>query len=102
MFELSENIWATPFDGDTVTDGVKDWTDESKDYDPKNPQYSHFTQVVWKATTELGCAFVNCASGTILDSPHAYRFLVCQYNPGGNVIGEFEYVLHPHSTESTN
>ena len=29
-------------------------------YDPNNPQPSHFTQVVWKATQQLGCAVQNC------------------------------------------
>lgn len=44
------------------------WMAEAKDYDPQNPVYSHFTQVVWKATTQLGCAKVACKAGTIFDS----------------------------------
>lgn len=30
------------------------------DYDPINPVPSHFTQVVWKETTEVGCAVQRC------------------------------------------
>ncbi|ELU38677.1 ubiquitin carboxyl-terminal hydrolase 6 [Rhizoctonia solani AG-1 IA] len=60
---------------------VKLWTDEigkwlrqsnplqvitrADQYDPNNPQPSHFTQVVWKSTTELGCAVTRCPAGTI-------------------------------------
>ena len=29
-------------------------------YDPNNPVASHFTQVVWKSTTTLGCAVATC------------------------------------------
>lgn len=30
-------------------------------YNPNNPVPSHFTQVVWKATTEVGCAVQSCS-----------------------------------------
>ncbi|KAJ7852266.1 CAP domain-containing protein [Mycena leptocephala] len=43
-----------------IQEAVKAWTDEVSDYDPNNPQPSHFTQVVWKATTEIGCAVQAC------------------------------------------
>lgn len=30
-------------------------------YDPNNPVPSHFTQVVWKGTTQVGCAVQVCS-----------------------------------------
>ena len=30
------------------------------DYNPSNPQASHFTQVVWKGTQQVGCAVQSC------------------------------------------
>ncbi|KDN48644.1 hypothetical protein RSAG8_02631, partial [Rhizoctonia solani AG-8 WAC10335] len=41
---------------------------ESKDYSPKNPRPSHWTQVVWKQTIELRCAVKQCAPGTNFDA----------------------------------
>jgi len=32
------------------------------EYDPNNPQPSHFTQVVWKGTTQVGCAVQDCSN----------------------------------------
>ena len=40
----------------------------------------HFTQVVWKATTQVGCATRSCSGR---------NFITCSYNPPGNVIGQF-------------
>lgn len=42
----------------------------------------HFTQLVWKATRQTGCAAVDCASslGGVL--------VVCEYYPAGNIVGD--------------
>lgn len=75
---------------------VKMWYDEEPDYDYNNPGFSsgigHFTQVVWKGTTEIGCGFVTGCSGSWAN------VWVCQYNPQGNVLGQFaENVFPPDS-----
>ncbi|QRV77683.1 cysteine-rich Secretory family protein [Ceratobasidium sp. AG-Ba] len=67
---------------------VKMWTDEASEYDPANPQYSHFTQVVWKATTEVGCAVTSC-TGLLSGFSGAVNYHVCEYRAPGNVIGQF-------------
>lgn len=43
--------------------------------------WGHFTQVVWKDVTKVGCATVKCASGTVLSMNSWYT--VCNYNPPG-------------------
>jgi hypothetical protein len=64
MFGLVENL-AAGSGGATIAQLFKLWTNESTSYDPSNPIPSHFTQVVWKGTTQLGCAIVNCPAGTV-------------------------------------
>ncbi|KAF7548049.1 hypothetical protein G7Z17_g7324 [Cylindrodendrum hubeiense] len=56
--------------------------------------YGHFTQVVWKDTTKIGCATKLCAAGTMYDFASFYT--VCNYNPQGNYGGEYgDNVLQP-------
>ncbi|KAF6766373.1 PR-1-like protein [Ephemerocybe angulata] len=69
-----------------IAGAVKLWADEAPQYDPSNPQFSHFTQVVWKSTTQVGCAVQTC-TGIFGDTPA--KFFVCEYNPAGNVGGRF-------------
>jgi len=73
---------------ETMANGIRSWTNEAKQYDYKNPTYSHFTQVVWKSTKQLGCARVQCGS-KIFSGFSSSDFIVCEYYPEGNVIGEF-------------
>ncbi|TFK43758.1 CAP domain-containing protein [Crucibulum laeve] len=56
-------------------------------YNPANPTFTHFTQVVWKNTTQLGCAASRC-SGIFDKSLGTATLYVCLYDPVGNVIGE--------------
>jgi len=86
--QFGENLAAGTGDGYTIATAVKSWTDEVSQYNAGNPQPSHFTQVVWKATTQVGCAVKDC-SGIFDPSFGLAHFHVCEYSPAGNVIGEF-------------
>lgn len=91
---FGENLaWATYNMG--VSQVVQMWYKEETDYDYNSPGFSsktgHFTQVVWKATTEIGCASTTKCGGN-----HPYVW-VCQYNPPGNYIGQF-----PENVNSPN
>ena len=91
-----ENLaWATyPASIETV---VSWWYSEEPKYDYNNPGWQseagHFTQMVWKGTTEIGCGMAHCTSGKW---PYVW---VCQYNPPGNVIGAFAENVFPPQTQ---
>lgn len=88
----------------TVTDSIDVWGEERKQYDFRNPgfheQTGHFTQLVWKTTTEVGCGRTFCNGNNDVPGWYEYleggydtdstRYLVCEYFPRGNVIGEFD------------
>lgn len=65
-------------------DPVNAWYDEIKEYDYLNPGYSeatgHFTQLIWKDSTQMGCAKVTC--------DNVWRqYTICEYSARGNVVG---------------
>ncbi len=69
---------------------VKDWVDEVKDYDlvkkepkPRAGATGHFTQVVWKGTTRVGCGFALVYYG----QKQFAAVWVSNYHPAGNVVG---------------
>lgn len=70
------------------------WYDEVRAYNPRNPGFSmatgHFTQVVWKGTTHVGCAAYACRNGVGgFNSPRG-SMVVCRYSPPGNMQGAFQ------------
>ena len=46
-------------------------------------EIGHYTQMVWKNTTEVGMAMAVSKSGK--------TFVVARYSPGGNYVGEYPY-----------
>ncbi|WP_067170068.1 CAP family protein [Microtetraspora niveoalba] len=81
-----ENLHLTTGKAAPCADAVKAWYDTIKDYDFDNPGFSSvtgfFTQVVWKSSTQLGCG-----RATRTDSGRTKTYIVCDYNPAGNMVG---------------
>ncbi|KNA19125.1 hypothetical protein SOVF_064380 [Spinacia oleracea] len=66
------------------------WVDEIKwyDYNSNSCAYGkdcgHYTQIVWRSSTRIGCAKVFCYNGR-------GTFITCNYDPPGNYIGSRPY-----------
>jgi uncharacterized protein YkwD len=71
---------------------VQSWYDEVKLYNYNSPGFSsatgHFTQVVWKSSTQLGCGTAQ-GTKTINGTKYKAFYVVCHYAPAGNVQGQF-------------
>ncbi|CAK7895377.1 protein Pry1p [[Candida] anglica] len=58
------------------------WYSEGSNYDYSSlTAYDHFTQVVWKSTTKLGCAIKDCSAN------NWGHYVICSYDPAGNMMG---------------
>lgn len=72
-----------------ISSAVDAWGNERARYSFRKPGFSevtgHFTQLVWKHTTSVGCGRVNCNGKNDVEG----WFLVCEYWPPGNVGGEY-------------
>ncbi|KAK7319550.1 hypothetical protein RJT34_04272 [Clitoria ternatea] len=69
-------------------DAVTLWLSEKPNYELKSNkcvfgECSHYTQMVWRNSTDLGCASLKC--------PTVGVFIICNYSPPGNIKGETPY-----------
>jgi pathogenesis-related protein 1 len=48
-----------------------------------NAGSGHYTQLVWRATTEIGCGSATCSNNRVI--------ICCRYSPPGNYIGQAVY-----------
>ncbi|KAL6880391.1 hypothetical protein ACP4OV_011956 [Aristida adscensionis] len=75
----------------TAKDAVDAWVGEKQYYHhdgnscsaPEGQSCLHYTQVVWRDSTKIGCARVVCNDNGI--------FIICSYSPPGNYAGQSPY-----------
>ena len=81
-----ENLWIGTRRAFSYAEMVDGWIAERADYVrgpvPYNSrngnQVGHYTQIIWRSTTHVGCAIA---------SNEENELLVCRYSPAGNVYG---------------
>lgn len=89
-YYVGENIFAS---SGTATAGgaVTAWANEGPHYHydtntcDTNAVCGHYTQLVWRATLQVGCAIASCPQLTYSS------VVVCDYGPGGNIANQKPY-----------
>jgi len=73
---------------------VESWYSEIKDHvfgkEPKSMGTGHFTQLVWKDSTHIGIGLARAKKSGKL-------YVVCNYEPRGNCMGQFAINVPPPS-----
>ncbi|HMV41872.1 MAG TPA: pathogenesis-related family 1 protein [Leptospiraceae bacterium] len=85
-----ENLAWASYTSYTGVNAVNAWYNEKSDYNystntcASGKVCGHYTQVVWKNSTAIGCAGVVCSNGGGI-------IFGCNYNPPGNYSGQKPY-----------
>ncbi|XP_062123803.1 scoloptoxin SSD552 [Drosophila sulfurigaster albostrigata] len=94
-FTMGQNlaiIWSTaPLDADDgdFPSRIQNWFNEVQKYsfgDAWSPKTGHYSQLVWGETSLVGCGFAEYK-----DNIKYNKLYVCNYGPGGNVVGYNPY-----------
>jgi uncharacterized protein YkwD len=85
---LGENLFGGSGKAYTGVNAVESWGSEKANYNgepvgQEKAVVGHYTQMVWRSTTEVGCASATSAEGAMV--------WVCRYSPAGNMTGEKPY-----------
>jgi len=86
--KYGENGFAGTVGHHGVGDAAKGWKREKEHYGGQPLNHAnwyasgHYTQMVWKMSTQIGCGKIECKGQIIL---------FCNYNPPGNMMGEKPY-----------
>src|SRR5262249_52603069 len=98
LSNLGENIAA--LGGDASAGGWRAamdlWAGEAGNYNYANNSCSgvcgHYTQLVWRSTTQVGCGLRVCTTGSPFGSrASTWTMIVCDYRPPGNFSRQRPY-----------
>ena len=87
-----ENLYASSNES-TYVDAINSWYGEKSNYNysnnscATNTMCGHYTQIIWKNSTEIGCGQATYTTGNYKGG----TVTVCRYNHAGNYVGEKPY-----------
>jgi hypothetical protein len=97
---VGENI-AAGAPTESIQTAVASWINEEAYYDHATNtcaapdatpalECGHYTQIVWKTTTGVGCAHVSCTTNSPFggEANGKWDYSVCDFSPPGNIIRE--------------
>ena len=76
---------------------VQGWAAEASNYNygtnscAPGKVCGHYTQLVWRNTTHVGCAMKECDKNSPFSGFSRWWFWVCDYSPPGNFVGQRPY-----------
>jgi pathogenesis-related protein 1 len=94
---LGENISAATPGGLNNLGVVRNWASEAPNFDyarnacAPGKVCGHYTQIVWRNTTQVGCAVKECSQNSPFQGFTRWNFWVCNYAPPGNFVGQRPY-----------
>lgn len=94
---FGENLYATTDANTSAHEVVDSWAGEARDYDhasntcARGKVCGHYTQLVWRTTTQVGCAVQRCTRNAPFRGVGTWYLWVCDYAPPGNVMGRKPY-----------
>ncbi|CAH1254777.1 GLIPR1L1 [Branchiostoma lanceolatum] len=99
---VGQNIWLSSMHKINFTDVIQSWYDEIDFYNweetrcepPPGGMCTHYTQVVWSSTTDVGCGYYHCPNGNAA--------VVCNYGPQGNLANTRPYLEGPACSQCAN
>lgn len=84
-----ENLWMGTRDAYELEEMAGSWAAEKSLFRPgffpavsrsgNWTDVAHYTQMIWKGTTRVGCA---------VRKSRKWDFLICRYSPNGNLVGQ--------------
>lgn len=84
-----ENLWMGTRDAYELEEMAEGWAAEKSLFRPgifpgvsasgNWSDVAHYTQMIWKGTTRVGCA---------VHKARKWDYLICRYSPHGNVVGQ--------------